>query len=280
MLVFTQKLHEQLLSKLEDLDRNFSPQYLEDPRLDLIMMAIEQIKEKLKTHKFLSKAEEIHFFKSVLPEIMSLHIYYSHIMEWDRIARHGSDKTRYDFYDSIFTKAENYRNEHAAFYEYCRGQKTDLDRFYFLRNSPMNRDRTYQLRSITDPSSPTIHCEMLATFLAYSRLEYALHLNISNSKEHSTITMLPDNTLTWSLPKIKLIEIIYALQAAGAFNEGKAELKAIVECFEKVFHIVLGNYSRSFQEIMSRKMGYTLFIDELRESLLKKIDYMEGRNMN
>ncbi|HZZ75597.1 MAG TPA: RteC domain-containing protein [Puia sp.] len=280
MIVFTKKLHDQLLINLERLDKNFSPENLEDPRLELIIQTIEKIKEKLKSHRFGAESEEIHFFKSVIPEILSLYIYYSHIMEWDRIVRQGSDKSRYDFYDSVFTKAENFRNEQKEFYEYCRDGKTGLDHIYFLRNSPMNRERVYQLRSITDPSSPTIHCEMLAKFLAFSRLEYALHLSIMNNKGDATGPAHPDNTLTWSFPKIKLIEIIYAFHLAGTFNEGKADLKTIVHCFEKVFHISLGNYSRSFQEILGRKMGYTPFIDELKEGLLKKIDSIEKRHVN
>ena len=178
MLVFAKKLHEELVSKLEELDRNYSMKNLEDHRLDLITTAIEKIKHKLRTHTFVSNNEEIRFFKSVLPQTLSLYIYYSHVMEWDCIEKKGSEKAMYDFYDSIFTKAENFRKEQKEFYDYCRDGKTDLDRIYFLRNSPMNREKVYQIISITDPASPTVYCGILARFLAYSRLEHELHQSI------------------------------------------------------------------------------------------------------
>ena len=89
MIIFTQKSHEELISKLEELDRNYSPQSLEDQRLDLIITALEKIKKKLKSHQFASEKDEIHYFKSVLPETLSLHIYYTHVMEWDRMRKAG-----------------------------------------------------------------------------------------------------------------------------------------------------------------------------------------------
>jgi RteC protein len=280
MLVFTQKSQAELISKLEDLDRNYSPQNLEDHRLDLIITAIEKIKMKLKSHVFASEKDEIHYFKSKLPETLSLHIYYTHVMEWDRMLKQGSEKARFDFYDSIFTMAENFRNEQKEFYEYCRDGKSDLDRFYFLRSSPMNRERIYQPGFITDPASPPIYCGILAKFLAYFRLEHELHLSISDNSQIKTSANVHDQKLTWTLSKISLVEIIYALKEVNAFNHGKADLKTITEYFERIFNIQIGNVSRSFQEIMSRKMGYTVFIDLLKEWLLKKIDAIEGGNMN
>jgi len=272
MIVFTQKLHEELISKLEVLDKNYSPKNLEDHRLDLITTAIEKIKHKLKSYTFGSDKDEILFFKSVLPETLSLYIYYSHVMEWGCIEKKGSEKAMYDFYDSMFTKAENFRNEQKDFYEYCRDGKTDLDRIYFLRKSPMNRERVYQINSIMDPASPTVYCGILAKFLAYSRLEHELHLSIQENKQTGVPAIDNGNRLTWTLSKISLVEIIYALKEVKAFNHGKADVKAITEYFERIFNIHIGNIYRSFQEIMSRKTGYALFIDMLRESYLKKID--------
>jgi hypothetical protein len=280
MLVFTQKLHNELISQLEEMDRNYSPQNLEDQRLDLIITTIEKIKLKLKLFEFASEKDEIYYFKSILPETLSLHIYYTDVMEWDRIVKQGSEKARFDFYDSIFTKAENFRNGQKEFYEYCRDGKSDLDRLYFLRSSPMNREKIYQPGSITDPASPTIYCGIKAKFLAYYRLEHELHLSISDNQQIKTSVKMNDHKLTWTISKISLVEIIYALKEVKAFNHGKADLKTITEYFERIFNIHIGNIYRSFQEIMSRKTGYTVFIDMLKDWYLKKIDDIESGNMN
>jgi hypothetical protein len=280
MLVFTQKSHDELISKLEDLDRNYSPQNLEDQRLDLIITAIEKIKIKLRSHAFASEKDEMHYFKSILPETLSLHIYYTQVMEWDRVIRQGSEKAWFEFYDSVFTKAENFRNGQKEFYEYCRDGKSNLDRLYFLRSSPMNREKVYQPGFIADPASPPVYCGIRAEFLAYTRLEHELHLSVTDTSQTKSSAKVHDQKLTWTLPKICLVEIIYALKEVNAFNHGKADIKTITENFERMFNVHIGNVSRSFQEIMSRKMGYTVFIDLLKEWLLKKIDTIERGNLN
>jgi hypothetical protein len=276
---FTQQLHDELLSKLGELDKNYDPGILPDPRMDLIVSAIDQIKEKLKTHRFLSEEDEIHYFKSVLPVTLSLHIYYSDRIEWDRIRLQGSPECRYQFTDRIYSQAENFRTVHKDFYEYCRDGKAYLDRFYFLRDSPANREKVYPLRSIIDRNSPTIYCEMTARLMAYTRLEQELHRSVSENKESAAPEYSDKPVLVWTLPKIKLIEIIYALKVICAFNNGQAELAVIQECFEKMFGISLGNISRSFQEILARKKGYTPFLDQLKECLLKRISEIEEGNM-
>jgi RteC protein len=83
----------------------------------------------------------------------------------------------------------------------------------------------------------------------------------------------PENLrLIWTRSKIDLVELIYALRELGAFNHGKAELKAITRCFEYMFSFELGNISSSFQEILERKKSYTNITDKLRDVFLKKVE--------
>jgi hypothetical protein len=82
--------------------------------------------------------------------------------------------------------------------------------------------------------------------------------------------------LQWTGTKIDLTCLIYALWELGVINDGDAELKTIIQCFEYVFNIDLGNYSSSFQDILERKKGFTNITDKLREALHKKIDRSLG----
>jgi hypothetical protein len=83
--------------------------------------------------------------------------------------------------------------------------------------------------------------------------------------------------LTWTDSKSALIELAYAVQSAGSFNDRKADLREIIECFQNAFHIDLGHYPRVFQEILSRKTGYTNYIDRLRDKLLLRIKLIEDK---
>jgi hypothetical protein len=280
MTDFTQQLHDELLLTLEDLDLNYDPAIMVDERLKLIVTFIDQIKQKLKRYQFASEEDEIHFFKSVLPLTLSLHIYYCDKIELDRIEQRGSPKSRYEFYDQLFTKTETFRKNNKEFFEYCRDGKTGLDRFYFLRRSPKNIERPYQLVSIIDPDSPPFHCGMVAAFLAHMKLEQEMHLIITGKKNEAIPLKPSESGLKWTDKQISLIEIGYALKEQGSFNDGEADLTEIFDCFEKVFDVDLGNTSRLFQDILSRKTGYTNFLDLLIRKLRKRIDDIEDENLN
>jgi hypothetical protein len=87
----------------------------------------------------------------------------------------------------------------------------------------------------------------------------------------------PVPRVTWTDSKTALIELAYALQAAGVLNNGKIDLKDIIEHLQASYHVNLGNYPRTFQEILSRKTGYTNFIDRLRDKLLLRIQQIEEK---
>ena len=87
--------------------------------------------------------------------------------------------------------------------------------------------------------------------------------------EDSSATASP---LRWSDSKVALVELIYALNAAGSINNGKSELKQIVQLFEKMFAIELGNYARVFAEIRTRKSGTSNFINHLKDRI-ERLNY-------
>jgi RteC protein len=272
MKAFTENLHKELLSKLDELERNYNPQNLTDSRLHLITTAIDKIKEKLKTCQFKCTEDEIHYFKIVLPKTLALYIYYSDKIEWDRVTRMGSLKCNYKVGDRIFSQAENFRERHFQFNEYYRDGKTHLDYLYFLRKSPINRETKYQVRQIIDPSSPPLHCELLATLIAYNRLENELKEIIAEESESLSPMKSGKEKLGWTGKQIDLIELGYGLYEMGSFNNGNASRKDIFDYFEEVFDVDLGNTSSLFQDIVQRKTGSTTFLDSMRKKLLQRID--------
>jgi hypothetical protein len=270
MKAFTEKSHNELLSKLDELDRNYDPQNITDPRLQLIAEAINKIKEKLKAWQFKCTEDEVQYFKKVLPKTLSLYIYYSDKIEWDRINHQGSLECRYRLSERLFLQAENFREEHKVIYEYTRDERTDLDNLYFLRNSPLNRESGYQLINIIDPSSPPVHCKLLAMNIAFSRMEHELKMIIAEEK--GARPMKKSGKCIWTGKQIDLIELGSGLHETGSFNNGNASRKDIFDYFEEVFDVDLGNTSSLFQDILQRKTGTTKFLDQMKEKLLKRID--------
>jgi hypothetical protein len=96
-----------------------------------------------------------------------------------------------------------------------------------------------------------------------AKMEEVKEVNIINSLKVK---------LTWTVSKVFLIELIYALYLFGAFNHGKATLKEIILYFENIFNIDLGaNPSKAYFEMRGRKQR-TSFLERLREILNNKMD--------
>jgi RteC protein len=272
MKSYTEKLHNELLVKLDELDRNYDPLMLTDPRLNIISSAIDQVKEKLKTYQFKYEKDEIHYFKSVLPKTLALYIYYSDKIEWDRTLRQGRTECITKLSDKLFLQAETFREEHKVIYEYHRDERTDMDHLYFMRKSPLNREVSYQLLPIIDPSSPPLHCKLLAMNIAYSRMENELKILFAEIKGESGIKKKSRVPCKWTGKVIDLVELNYGLHGAGSINNGNASLKDIKECLEEAFDVDLGNTSSYFQDIIRRKNGSTTFLDLMKAKLLQRID--------
>jgi len=71
-----------------------------------------------------------------------------------------------------------------------------------------------------------------------------------------------------------LVELIYSLNEQGSFN-GNTDIKSITRYFEKVFAVQLSNTSKSFQDLLCCKKGYTTYVDKLREKINGRIDGIE-----
>lgn len=284
MTEFAQKLYEQILSELEELDRDrYAFGNISDRRLSIITAAIDQLKQKSRTYTFASEEEEIYFLKNKLPLFLSLFIYYSERASIECCARIGIEKSRNEYLELLLQKFDNYFRVNEEFFNYYRFDKTKFDKYYFLRNSYKYNEHTDLPVFMMDLSFCTIYSWKLATIMAYSRLEREIRFG---NLEKKTDVIFADNILeseltklVWTDAKMGLIELMYSLYEQGAFNYGKADIKTITRYFEKVFSVQLSNTSKSFQDILSRKKGYTAYLDKLREKIIGRIDEIEDNNM-
>jgi hypothetical protein len=77
--------------------------------------------------------------------------------------------------------------------------------------------------------------------------------------------------LQWTAKKTDLIELLYALDAAGCFNSGKTSLNQIATYFEEVFNTDLSHFPRDFYEMRIR-LDQMPFIDKLKTLLKQRMD--------
>jgi hypothetical protein len=282
MQIFTEKLHDELKTKLQMLeDDPHSEKFRAERRMGLIIKTINQILKQLETHRFPSEKEEIVYFKSVLPSTISLLVYHDAKNDWESIERLGTQKAKQDHLEQLFRKINDFFKDNDELFKYYRSGRTNLDHYYFLPKRNLDEENVDLISSLMDPSFCTISCLKVAIFLGYATLEKNI-LQTLNKKEdgvklrkkvwgESNLTESFEK-LEWTFSKAALTELIYALKATGVFNNGKADLKTIVRYFEKVFDVDLGNVSRTHQEIINRKTGQTIFLDELKEKMAELIE--------
>lgn len=243
--------------------------------IELIITAIEEVKNIILKHNFKTEQEEINFFKITKPQFTSKLIYYNSVYRIETKKPSGSQKALRKYYIKELAKLKYYFDTNLEFYKYHRTGSTFLDYKYFIRGRfdiKLSLDNYF---FETDKRFATSHDFKVAKILANDLLRLYLEDQLV-TLEHGTVQNFsqrnPNAKLNWTGSKVALTELIYALQTEGVFNNGSADLKDIAEYFSEIFNIEIGQYRRTFLEIRVRKDERAKFISSLRDKLIKRMD--------
>lgn len=236
--------------------------------------AIQELRKLFSQFSFNSTQEEIHFFKEIKPRFYSKLIYYLKVFNIETRRPNGGQKAEEKFLRKEMQKLTHFFDNNLEFYQYYRTGATYLDEKYFLRGSQdlyLTLDPQY---FNTDPSFSTSHDFKVAKLIANELLRIYLNKAIEQSgQQHETINRFTAKpVLTWTGSKTALIELLYALQSAGVFNNGAADVKLIATFLQEALNVELGNYYRTFQEIRIRKGSRTQFLEQLIKQVTKRMD--------
>jgi hypothetical protein len=275
MLAQAQKLYNQLLSDLVVLDEDHEPDlYVPDRRLERIGELMGLLKEELNAYTFVNDAEEILFFKTVFPPVLSLHIYYTEKSGLEINQLIGTRKSIKDYTDRMMKRIDEFSELNGAFYDYCALRKTGFDGHYFLRSSPMNQEATIIFGSVMDPKFCTAYSIKVAMMLAYRRLDAELSRAPVNDNQGLLVF---ESKLKWTGTIAGLTELMYPL--VKYINHGNVHVKDIALGFQHLFNVDLGNYSRTIQEIMRRKRGDNHFLLQLADDFTQWMEDRENERL-
>lgn len=267
------RFYNETLSKLEtainelEIEADCSIQRMEAV-IHLILECLSEVKEHVLKRGFKNIEEEIRFFKYQKPVILSKLIYYNAIYKIETKKPYGAKPIR-KYLNKELKKLKRLFDNNLDFYKYYRSNNSLLDEKYFVRGKhdiKLSLDTFY---FEADHSFSTSHDYKVAKILANDMIQVYLE----NQLSISTQKKLYDTTsLSWTVSKTALTELIYALHASGAFNNGNADIKVIAKVFESMFNIDLGDFYHTYLELKSRKISRTKFLDSLRDTLIKKMD--------
>lgn len=242
--------------------------------IKVTIKTIEKLKTFFNKHTFEKKSAEIEFFKTIKPIFAAKLIYFNEIYNIEITKPSGSKKAIKKHYDNYLQRLKLYHKENIEFYKYLRSGNNSLDKKYFLRGK---HDIKLTLDSFyfqSDYSFATSHDYKVAKIIANDEIQSFLDANLKLLK----VPTSNDRKLKWSASKAALVELLYALDTVGVFNEGKSSLNETAAALQSFFNIELGQFNRIYLEIRNRKaIEKTHFLDTLKENLIKRIENADGK---
>lgn len=230
---------------------------------------ILQLRKLVLDHDFTTVEEEIHFFKFIKPEIYADFFYYTVLFDYEMRkqgkAAQAVEKLTAKILKDIATFLESHRN----FHHYYQLNQTHFDDKYFRRLPEEVMMTDIDCFYFQEENFSTTHDILAARMIASKKLSHYLRKVLEKGSSNN-----PDEIVHkshWTSRKTDLIELIYALQAAGSVEHGKLEPKHLIDAFASIFDVDLKGYRRAYVDIKTRK-NPTQFLDHLKACLLKRID--------
>ncbi|MBZ4192067.1 RteC domain-containing protein [Niabella beijingensis] len=234
------------------------------------------VKEDVIKEGFSCKEDEVHFFKQVKPNILGKLIYYNKVYRIETACPANNGKL-YQSYFALQLKElkQEYREYicNSDFYRYYRSGRTDRDEQYFMLGNINYNDGLSSFVFEIDPKFSTYFDYKVAKIIGNELIYNYLTTKIT-PEQNPDILLQNDGTkdIFWTQSKNALIELIYALYAAGAIAYGKIGIRKISMVFQILFRVSLNDVHNSFHRMKTRSGSRTLFIDQLKSNLEEYMD--------
>jgi hypothetical protein len=226
--------------------------------IQVIRESLLELKQFIHQYEFKNQEEEIRFFKEIKPGFLSKYFYCDQLLSIliGESFTDLHDKKKY--YRKALKQIRKFQKRNNDFYQYWITDGDYLDDKFFTRKKALPNDPNL------DDKFSTLYDIKLGQLMAYRELKNDLNSKIKNGHH--------EPKLQWTGSKAALVELIYALQTVGVFNNATTDVKQIATCFEELFDVNLGNFYDTFQEIKIRKRIQTRFLDLMKEKLLLRIE--------
>lgn len=239
----------------------------------ICQLALDQLRKLVIKNGFDTEEEEIHFFKYVKPKVLGKYIYYVQLFEIESHRYNAAPKFQIKYLNQFSKDLHKYLEENIQFCQYYWGDKTKLDKFYFLRENSNYRMSVRNICVLMDYKYSTAQDAMAASIIAYEQLIKYVDkeidiLNFGPLKDREAFK----SNAYWNGTIAAAVELLYALKFSGVVNNGNIDIHELAQIFEKMFNIKLEDYYRVFLDIKGRKKSKTKFLDKLTQDLLRKIN--------
>lgn len=235
------------------------------------------VKDCIINEDFKSDMDEIHFFRTIKPQILGKLIYYNKLYRIETTCPVSNGKMYYSYFSAQLANLKREYMEHICnsdFYRYYRSGRTDRDHTYFKRGNINYHDGLNSIVFEIDPKFSTFYDYKTARIISNELLYTYLLTKINPDENPDLIVQKPESSkdIFWTESKNALIELIYALYASTAISHRKIGIRKISLMFQIFFGISLGDLHHAFHRMKTRSGSRTAFLDQLKNSLE---DYMD-----
>lgn len=249
--------------------------------------ALYLLKEIVEKHGFEHIKAEIHFFKKIKAEPLSFLVYFSEVRSCELLMPKIGVNNQLSFLKKKIRRINKFFNRNWDFVHYMEQELTYLDKQYFTRENQEFPVYSLPEACYLDPKFFTSKDMLWARVKGMNHFStYVKNLikeiELQNKDQHPQHQFA--KPLQWTSSKAALTELIYALYATRAINNGKDNIKSIATKFEMLFDINLDNLYKTYFEIKARKGRRTRFLEELVERFNEKMenddDFSDGHYKN
>lgn len=248
--------------------------------LSICQSHLQKSKDFFLSQKSVSPSDEIYYFKYFKPKILAKIIFYRKINDIQIEFPLGDEEVRLRYVKLHLQNGHLFFKQYNTIITYYRHKREHLDENFFIReNARLHSDMEHRFFSL-DFTHSTGYDEILAEYIALVKVQDFLEgVQKDSVKLHlpTLSTELNESSeLKWTSSKSALVEMIYGLNAVGAVNDGKMEVKRIAFWMGSTFNIDIGDVYKTYAEIKNRKSKRTKFLDSLAEGLNNRMNADEA----
>ena len=236
-----------------------------------------ELRQWVMANAFPDKDCEIYFFRQVKPVIRARYIYYQKIHRLHIGYFNGSGLLAKERLEKELHAIARYFTDNDQFFTYYRNGSTHHDELYFVRGQYDWKicPEVNHFDNIFSTSFDGKLAELMAYELLLKYVDGLLNPSIKLTETAPVITSQPAvSTLQCTASLTDIVELGYALQKSGFFNNGNASIKDVMAFMADVLKVDLRNFYHLLFRLRERK-NPAKFLDQLKSSLLMHIEAMD-----
>ncbi|MBS2099405.1 RteC domain-containing protein, partial [Carboxylicivirga linearis] len=212
------------------------------------------------------------------PHVLGHLLFYNYLQKIFEQKPLSEEFTLQTFLIKKLKRFNKYLRKNHKDYAYYQHKGTKYDELYFVRCNLQAEDYHSHPYSMVDSDFATSKDYLFANFIAHEKIIVYLENELVKLKVNkkirykSQLEILKASSYNWSETKIAMVELIYALVYSGCINNGNVDVKELSKTLCELFHVEDLDIYRSFIDLKYRKKNPTVFLDKMKEGLLKKLE--------